>query len=273
MDRIEIPEDKTVALEHVADGVKGLRIIFVNVFSIEHSDGSWTLIDCGLPYCENRIRTWVEQNFNTPPNAILLSHGHFDHVGAAISLANHWRVPVYAHPLEAPYLTGKKEYPPPNISAGGGVMPILSPLFPRAPIDLGEHFRPLEVGVEGALHSRELPGWKIIHTPGHTMGHVSLFREQDRVLLPADAFCTTKPESFFEAAIAQQAELHGPPSYFTSDWDAARKSVQALAALDPLVIAPGHGRPLSGQSVPTSLKQLASQFDEVAVPDNRKPAA
>lgn len=88
-------------------------------------------------------------------------------------------------------------------------------------------------------------------------------------LLPADAFCTTKQESFFDAAIAQPPELHGPPAYFTWDWDLARESVQFLATLDPLVIAPGHGKPITGVNTGKALRELAIKFNEVAVPDNR----
>lgn len=93
-------------------------------------------------------------------------------------------------------------------------------------------------GLPKLRDSPEMPGWTILHTPGHTPGHVSFFRPSDRALLVGDAFCTTKPESFFEAAIAQNPELHGPPSYFTSDWNAARITVQQLASLEPNVLAP-----------------------------------
>ena len=116
----------------------------------------------------------------------------------------------------------------------------------------------------------QLPGWQIIHTPGHTPGHVSFFRPSDRTLLVGDAFCTTKPESFFEAAIAQHPELHGPPSYFTSNWDAARDSVRKLANLEPVVVAPGHGKPLSGTNVSLALRQLSADFDAIAVPTNER---
>ena len=109
-----------------------------------------------------------------------------------------------------------------------------------------------------------------MHTPGHTPGHVSLFRPSDRTLLVGDAFCTTKPESFFEAAIAQNPELHGPPSYFTSDWDAARISVQQLASLEPNILAPGHGKPLAGDDVASSLHKLSGDFVEIAVPENEQ---
>jgi glyoxylase-like metal-dependent hydrolase (beta-lactamase superfamily II) len=62
--------------------------------------------------------------------------------------------------------------------------------------------------------------------------------------------------------------LHGPPAYFTTDWDAARESVRRLAALDPVVIAPGHGQPMAGEQTITALQHMAEQFDAVARPDH-----
>lgn len=269
MDKIEVPEDQISAMEAIAPRLSGLKIAFVNVFGVTHGDGSWTLIDAAIPFSAARIRNWVDKAFGQSPNAIVLTHGHFDHVSAAKDLAEQWDVPIYAHPLEFPYLTGQKEYPPPNWAAGGGVMPLLSPTLPRGPIDLGDRLRVLPS--DGAhLGLAELPGWTVLHTPGHTPGHVSFFRENDRTLLVGDAFCTTKPESFFEANFLQHPELHGPPAYFTSDWDAAKSSVRKLADLEPVTVAPGHGRPLAGTNVAESLRELALQFDRVAVPANIK---
>jgi glyoxylase-like metal-dependent hydrolase (beta-lactamase superfamily II) len=271
MDKIEIPECQIISLDGVAPGIRGLRITFVNVFGVHHADHSWTLIDAALPMTDGIIRRWAEKHFSGPPNCIILSHGHFDHVSAAKSLADHWNVPVYAHSLERPYLTGQSEYPAPNPGAGGGMMSVLSPTLPRGPIDLGDrlHDLPSDAGLNGNC----LPGWQILHTPGHTPGHISFFRPEDRTLLPGDAFCTTKSESFFEAAVAQKAELHGPPSYFTSDWNAARDSVRKLAELNPLTIAAGHGQPISGPVVAAELCTLAERFDQIAIPDNKKFSA
>lgn len=269
MDKIDIPEDLVVPIEEIAPGLAGLRIAFVNVFGVSHPDGAWTLIDAAVPFTSSLIKRWAQKTYGKAPNAIVLTHGHFDHVGDAKELAEEWNIPVYAHPLEFPYLTGQKEYEGPNWKAGGGSMSLLSPLYPKGPIDLGSRLRALP-GESVELSLAELPGWTLLHTPGHTPGHVSFFRKSDSTLLVGDAFCTTKPESFFAAALGQHPELHGPPSYFTSDWAAAKASVEKLATLRPAVVAPGHGKPLAGAGVAEQLGKLAARFDEIAVPDNEK---
>jgi glyoxylase-like metal-dependent hydrolase (beta-lactamase superfamily II) len=76
-----------------------------------HAEGSWTLIDAGLPFSARHIHHWAEEHFGVPPLAIVLTHGHFDHVSGAAELADRWAIPIYAHPLESPYLTGQQEYP------------------------------------------------------------------------------------------------------------------------------------------------------------------
>ncbi len=269
MDKVEIAEDQVVPIEAIAPGLSGLKIAFVNVFGVTHPDGSWTLIDAAIPLSAGRIKSWAEKMFGRAPNAIVLTHGHFDHVSAAKDLADEWDVPVYAHPLEFPYLTGQKEYPAPDWKAGGGVMPLMSPTLPRGPIDLGPRLKALPN--EGAeLSLSELPGWTLLHTPGHTPGHVSFLRKSDGTLLVGDAFCTTKAESFFAANFTQPAELHGPPSYFTSDWGAAKVSVRKLARLEPKIVAPGHGKPLAGEGVAAALHTLADRFEQIAVPDDVK---
>lgn len=272
MDKVLIPDEQVLPLNYIAPGLIGLRIAFVNVFAVTNPNNTWTLIDAAIPYSAARIRHWAERQCACPPNAIALTHGHFDHVSAAGELAKEWNVPIYAHPLEFPYLTGQKEYPAPNPAAGGGLMSVLSPIYPRGPYNFSDRLRPLPS--DGSdLVIPELPGWKLLHTPGHTPGHVSFFRPKDGTLIVGDAFCTTKPESFFEAAITQKPELHGPPAYFTSDWATARASVQRLAALNPITVAPGHGQPLSGPELPQRLRRLAADFDRIAVPDNKRATA
>jgi glyoxylase-like metal-dependent hydrolase (beta-lactamase superfamily II) len=269
MDKIEIRDEQVLDMEAIAPGLHGLRILFVNVFAVEHG-GRWTLVDAALPHSAAIIRRWAGKRFGCAPQAIVLTHGHFDHVSAAAELSQEWNIPIYAHRREFPYLTGEQEYPRPNPAAGGGLMSVLSPLYPRGPFDLRGRLQ--DAGTEGN-EMAAMPGWKLLETPGHTPGHVSFWREQDRTLLPGDAFCTTKPESFFEAALAQKPEVHGPPAYFTWDWNLAGASVRKLAALHPNVVAPGHGRPLAGAGVAQSIQELAVRFGKVAVPENMKDSA
>ena len=163
--------------------------------------------------------------------------------------------------MELPYLTGKSPYPPTDPSVGGGLIAALSWSFPKGPFDFGDKVTslPVDSSVPG------LVGWRWIFTPGHTPGHVSLFRDADRTLIAGDAIVTTRQESAY-AVIRQRRELNGPPMYFTPDWSAAAKSVAALAELEPEVIATGHGEPLRGASVRADLHALARDFSKRAVP-------
>lgn len=267
MDTIPLAFYEVAALDDIAHGVKGLRILFVNVFAISTPGGGWTLVDTGLVLSAGKIKHWAENHFGkgAKPEAILLTHGHFDHVGAVKDLVHEWEVPVYAHSAEMPFLTGREKYPPPDPSVGGGLMAVMSPIYPRTSADLSGKVHVLPEN--GTVPT--LPGWRWLHTPGHAPGHISLFRDEDRVLLPGDAFCTTKQESFLAVA-KQKPELHGPPAYYTPDWDAARASVRELAKLRPMTIAPSHGLPMCGDEVAGQLERLAADFDRVALPEHGK---
>ena len=265
-DRPQEDSERDDGTREVAADVAYRQIAIVNVVFVGRAgcgDGNWVLIDAGMPGSAGLIRSAARERFGGAgrPAAIVLTHGHFDHVGALRALADDWDVPVYAHTLERPYLDGSKSYPPPDPSVGGGLLARLSPLFPTSPVDVRPRLRTL-----AADHSLPaLPGWRWIHTPGHAPGHVSLWRDADRLLIAGDAFVTTAQESIY-SAVTQAPEMHGPPMYFTPDWPSARQSVMELAALRPETAVTGHGQAMHGEAMRQALDQLALRFDEVAVP-------
>ena len=240
----------------MASCVYRLRTLISNVYFVGHETGGWTLVDCGILGYTRTIRREAERLFGRQrPTGIVLTHGHFDHVGALPALAAAWGVPVYAHPLELPFLTGARKYPPPDPTVGGGLMATLSPLYSRGPIDLGARVQPLpERGYLPGMN-----GWRWIHTPGHTDGHVALFHDDSRVLIAGDAVVATKQESFLSVA-SQQEVVWRPPAYFTTDWEAARQSVRTLADLEPELLATGHGHVLRGEGMRRGLRELADRF-------------
>jgi glyoxylase-like metal-dependent hydrolase (beta-lactamase superfamily II) len=248
----------------VAPGVWGMKDVFVNIYMVqEASTNSWVLIDAGLKWSVAKIKNMATLLFgeNSRPSSIVLTHGHFDHVGSVKKLADLWNVPVYAHYLEMPYLTGQSSYPPPDPTVEGGMMATMAFVYPKGPIDLKAriHTLPENGQVPG------LPEWRYYHTPGHAPGHISLYRESDGVLIAGDAVVTTKQESAL-SVMMQTKKLCGPPRYFTPDWQSAAWSVEQLAALEPDVLATGHGRPMSGEKMRNSLHNLAKNFQRTAVP-------
>jgi len=275
----QLPLPKTSEAKHLEEGepesnhpnplndVLCKRLAIVNVAFIGGRgarSGEWVLIDAGVPGSSGAILKVVSERFGggSKPAAIILTHGHFDHVGVLKELAEEWDVPIYAHVLEHPYLNGTERYSKPDPKVGGGLMATMSPLYPRGPVDVKKWLQQLPEGGDVPV----MPGWKWIHTPGHTRGHVSFWRESDRMLITGDAFITTNQESAYAVA-TQRLELHGPPMYYTADWDSARESVRKLAALEPEYVVTGHGRPMQGNQMRAALRLLAHDFDRIAMPD------
>jgi glyoxylase-like metal-dependent hydrolase (beta-lactamase superfamily II) len=249
----------------IAPGVWRMKDVFVNVFIIESQvQPGWVLVDTGLKSSYAKIKNMIAEVMEpgARPQAIILTHGHFDHRGALQQLADEWRIPVFCHHMEVPYLTGKASYPPPDPTVGGGVMASMAFVYPSGPIDVHDHLR--ELPDDNTVPS--LPDWRWIHTPGHTPGHISLFREQDGVLVAGDAIVTTRQESIF-SVMTQKRVVSGPPKYFTPDWGAAARSVKELAALEPNVIATGHGHAMYGNEARQALHKLARRFWQLGMPD------
>jgi glyoxylase-like metal-dependent hydrolase (beta-lactamase superfamily II) len=131
----------------------------------------------------------------------------------------------------------------------------MSRLMPDHGYDFSERLR--ELPADGGFPA--LPGWRWLHTPGHTPGHVSLYRGADGVLLAADAFATMNLDSW-SAYLTREREFSRPSPPFTFDWGTAQESIEKLAELEPGVVAAGHGLAMSGEDVACRLREFSAGF-------------
>ena len=243
----------------VAPGVSQLRIQrFVNVYFVETGKpGGWVLIDTGLPGSQKAIIAAADALFypGSHPEAILLTHGHLDHLGAAKELADHWHVPIVAHPLEMPYLTGQAQYPPRDPTVGGSLA-FMSRFFPAQVPNLEDRVQALNADDPSVPY---LPEWRWLHVPGHAPGQLAFFRESDKTLLGSDAFATTDHDSI-PAVLLDKPQISRAGTPFNYDWEASRHSVQLLADLSPNAIGCGHGPVITGPEAAAGLRQLADNY-------------
>lgn len=98
----------------------------------------------------------------------------------------------------------------------------------------------------------EIAGFEVVELPGHAPGQIGLWRSSDRVALVSDCFYVT-------TMLGRPTEPHLPLEAYNLDTERARESILALAALDPLVAAPGHLGPLTGPSIRARLERAAAR--------------
>lgn len=255
-------------MNELAPGVAWTPTSFVNVYFIGEPGGPWALVDTGIPGFAPKIRAEAAARYgpDARPEAIFLTHGHFDHAHNALALANHWDVPVYAHRLELPYLTGHSDYPPPDPTVGGAIA-MLSRVMPYGGRDLGGRLRVLAPDSENSGapggDTGTLPGsfgdWRWLHTPGHSPGHAVFYRASDRTLIAGDAIATMNMDSYLGLALKpREVSTAGAP--FISDWDAYARSVVSLATLAPSTLGCGHGLPIAGPELADELERFTARF-------------
>ena len=197
------------------------------------------IIDPGADY--EKIEGVIKK-LKLKPQCVVLTHGHYDHVGAVEAL----KLPVYMYQLDAQQLSDPEK----NLSAFFGV---------AKGIDADIHYLKENDTIDiDDIHL------KVIHTPGHTPGQVAFFRTSDRVLLTGDALLTADLNSFrgflLWALRLNRQRVAGPPWYSTWDKKAAKESVAALACLEPRVLASGHGVPMTGDGTAGALRSFADHF-------------
>ena len=253
------PVAPLAAFAPVAHGIGRLCTVFVNCYCVDLANGGgWVLVDTGLPGSAWYIQKAVADRYGpgARPNAIVLTHAHFDHAGNALALAERWNVPVFVAKHELPYVTGQADYPPGDPTPGGAIC-FLSRFFPRGGIDLGRRVRMLPE--DGSVPP--MPGWRAIATPGHSAGHTSFIREADRVAIVGDALSTLDLDAW-SSQMTWPREIARPATPFTPDWIAARQSIRDLADARPTAIAAGHGLPIDGPDLADRLRDFANAMTE-----------
>lgn len=250
----------------IATGVYRLPVHGSNVYFVQ-SGTSWVLIDAAWANSGGLIRRTAEALFgaNAPPTAILLTHTHPDHSGAAVDLARVWNVLVYMHPRELPLRAGEiavVEQHPAGPLDKWIVLPLMRMMPARARETMrahGDAFQAIARPMEPGIGVPGLPEWECISTPGHSPGHVAFFRPSDRVLIAGDAVLPLNLNSLWDLLLRKR-RVSGPPYISTWSWPIAKESVATLARLEPSVLACGHGAPLTGAGIATELREFAERF-------------
>lgn len=194
----------------------------VNSFAFVDGDGSVTLVDCGMKKAPARIVAGLAAIGKTPADVtrILLTHAHADHAGGAAEMARRTDAPVAVHAADKSYAeTGRVPARDPSFLGGrlfnrmgNAGFPALDVAQPLADGDV------LDVG----------GGLRIVHTPGHSPGHVSLLHEPTRVLITGDALFNV-------------LGIRWSPKALCSDFRMTQQTAHVLGELEYEIAAFTHG--------------------------------
>lgn len=195
-------------------------------------DERLALVDTGVRGSGRGIERYVRRIARRMDelDVVVLTHHHVDHAGSLSELRRRHRFLVAAHEAETPYLEGRL---PAGHAVGGGVRGLILRLMEPA---LRMEPASVDVTLQDGSVIDILGGIRVIHTPGHTMGSISLYLPARRLALVGDAF-SIKPGG-----------LELPTRVSTVDMDLARRSLSRLAGLDLEVVCPSHGRPFVGDA-------------------------
>jgi glyoxylase-like metal-dependent hydrolase (beta-lactamase superfamily II) len=190
-----------------------------------------------------------------------------DHAGSALELAHMWNCKVYVHPEELALTTAEnlstiEKYA--NPIDRRIILPLLH-LMPRRTVESMLSKSNLK-GVVQAFDPTSVPGlsdWECIPTPGHSPGHIAFFRTSARVLITGDAIVTVDQNSFwgflFWSLLRNKQSVSGSPCYSTWNRRMTNESVATIKALEPHVLASGHGEPMTGDGIIRELYAFADQ--------------
>lgn len=199
--------------------------IIANPYLIIDPDGL-TLIDAGLPGSHKKILNYIAGIGRLPADLkrIVITHSDMDHIGGLYPLKKITGARTYASDIEAK-----------AIASGKPSRPIKSDLTMRRVLMsiVGLWMKPHPMQVDEILKDGQvlpvLGGLRVVETPGHTPGHISLFSPKLSVLFPGDSM------------VSDDKGLQGSRPAVTWDRVKADESVRTQAALGAHIVCPGHG--------------------------------
>ncbi|WP_223599096.1 MBL fold metallo-hydrolase [Chryseobacterium sp. GVT01B] len=178
------------------------------------------LIDSGIRGSYTTIKKALRK---IPVYQHVLTHAHADHQGCSDQICAEFAISLLCHPDEVFRTeTGMvtNDYPAPQ----HWVAKLQQKYW------AGQGHKVAQTIVENDM----IGNFRVIETPGHSAGHISLFRERDGVLIIGDAATNMN-------LLTTATGLRLPPNIFTSDQERNIKSLQKLAELNPAIICFGHG--------------------------------
>ncbi len=226
-------------MKKITDRLFQISLGTVNAFVIE--DDGLTLVDTGLPGTTDKIFAALRKAGKNPADIkrIILTHLHTDHTGNAADIKRQTGARVYAHRTDA-LLLEKGVSSRPMTLTPGLTNRFIYQLFIKG---AGDAVAP--VAVEEKLSDGDviplLGGIQVVHTPGHSAGHVALLLPSEGVLIAADLCAHVLGLAY---------------STLYEDRALGQQSIQKAAALSFDTAVFGHGGPLHGQAN----QQLRTKF-------------
>ncbi|GAB4021489.1 MBL fold metallo-hydrolase [Spirosoma koreense] len=233
-------------LQSITPSLYQLSLGTVNAFVIK--DDGLTLIDTGYSDSLATIFSLLQKQGENPYaiKQVILTHAHPDHAGSASAIKDKLGIPLLAHQLEAPLLEAGSSGRSPIYPSPGLVNWLIYQFFVKG----GDGSIP-PVGVDERLsHNDVIPvagGLQVIHTPGHSVGHMALWLKEEGVMIAGDTCANLMGLSF---------------STVYEDRSVGLRSILAMAErpFDQAVF--GHGAPLkpqASQKIKAKFKPLAGR--------------